>query len=69
MKIAFKEAVNNYKANLTLIINEIRMLNPNSQLAFVGLYDPFAKNKPEKTKFLLEWNYETRLIIDDDKNS
>lgn len=69
MSISFKETVKKYKENIETIINEIRTVNTDSQLAFIGLYDPFDKKEPQKTKFLLEWNYETRLIIDTDLKS
>ncbi|SIN87364.1 Lysophospholipase L1 [Carnobacterium alterfunditum] len=66
LTLAFEEALKNYKENLALIIKEIRTINPDAQLALIGLYDPYSKEEPEKTRLLLEWNYETRLIIDSD---
>lgn len=66
LTLAFEEALKNYKENLALIIKEIRAINPDAQLALIGLYDPYSKEEPEKTRLLLEWNYETRLIVDSD---
>lgn len=66
LTISFEEALKNYKENLKLIIEEIRTINPDAQLAFIGLYNPYSKEEPEKARFLLEWNYETRLILDSD---
>ncbi len=65
-EIVFKEALGKYKENLESSIKEIRKLNPKAQLAIVGLYDPYQKEEPEKTRLLLEWNYETRLIVNKD---
>jgi lysophospholipase L1-like esterase len=66
LTIAYEEALTNYKTNLELIIKEIRTISPDAQLAFIGLYNPYSKDEPEKARFLLEWNYETRLILDSD---
>lgn len=65
-EIVYREALKKYKVNLESSIKEIRKLNPNTQLAIVGLYDPYKKEEPEKTRFLLEWNFETRLIVNND---
>lgn len=67
--IAFEEALKNYKENVSLIIKEIRTINPDVQLAWIGLYDPYNKEEPEKTRLLLKWNYETRLIVNSDVRS
>ncbi|NLC66163.1 MAG: hypothetical protein GX752_04390 [Clostridium sp.] len=66
LNIAFKEALKNYKENLKFIIKEIRAINPDAQLVCIGLYDPSGNEEPEKTRLLLEWNYETRLIVGSD---
>lgn len=66
LTVSFEEALNKYKENLKSIMKEIRAINPNAQLAFIGLYNPYSKEEPEKARFLLEWNYETRLILDSD---
>lgn len=66
LTLAFEEALKNYKENLALIIREIRVVNPDAQLALIGLYNPYSQEEPEKTRLLLEWNYETSLIVDSD---
>ncbi|WP_027109184.1 GDSL-type esterase/lipase family protein [Lacticigenium naphthae] len=69
LTLAFEKALKKYKGNLEFLIKEIRNLNPDAQLAFIGLYDPYSKKEPEKTRLLLEWNYETRLIVESDVKS
>ncbi len=64
--IEFKEALKKYKENLEFIITEIRSINTDAQLAFIGLYNPYSGEVAEKSRVLLEWNYETRLIVDSD---
>ncbi len=66
LTVAFEEALKKYQTNLKLIIKGIRGINPDAQLAFIGLYDPYSKEEAEKTRLLLEWNYETRLIVNSD---
>lgn len=66
MEIVFKEGLETYKENMGLIIKEIREINPDAQLAFIGLYNPYSREEPEKNRLLLEWNYETSLIVDRD---
>ena len=68
LAVSFEEALKKYKENLKSIMKEIRAINPDAQLAFIGLYNPYSKEEPEKARFLLEWNYETRLILDSDAN-
>lgn len=66
LTVAFEEALKKYQTNLNLILKEIRAINPDAQLAFIGLYNPYSKEEPEKTRLLLKWNYETRLIVNSD---
>ncbi|WP_414839707.1 GDSL-type esterase/lipase family protein [Carnobacterium sp. TMP28] len=63
LTLAFQEALESYKENLLTVTKEIRAINPDAQLAFIGLYNPYSEEEPEKATFLLEWNYETRLIV------
>lgn len=65
LEINYQETLESYKESLVRIINRIRQLNPEAQLALVGLYDPYANND-QKTKLLLNWNYETRLLIQEE---
>lgn len=62
--IEFNEVLKKYKDNLNVIIKKIRSINSDAQIAFIGLYDPYNRENPQKTRLLLEWNYETRLIAD-----
>lgn len=64
--ISFDEALTTYIDNLETIISEIRSINPDAQLALIGLYNPYSQETPELTPILLEWNYETRLIVNSD---
>lgn len=60
---AYQETLETYKENLQLIIKGIRRLNPEAQLALIGLYNPYRKEQPQNARLLLEWNYETRRIV------
>jgi len=62
LDVNFKETIKSYKENLQDVINIVRNLNESAQLAIIGLYDPYSQEEPQKTRLLLEWNYETRLI-------
>lgn len=66
LSLAFAETLNTYLANLQQITNEIRTLNPDAQIALIGLYNPYSSIVPGLAPFLLEWNFETRLIADTD---
>ncbi|WP_368645715.1 GDSL-type esterase/lipase family protein [Alkalibacterium putridalgicola] len=63
---AFEETLNTYKENLTFILSEIRSINPDAQLAIIGLYNPYSEDDPQNARFLLDWNHETRLIVNSD---
>lgn len=67
LEINYQETLSHYKESLVNILTKIRTINPKAQLAFVGLYDPYANNN-QKTKLLLNWNYETRLLIQEQDN-
>ena len=66
LTLAYEEALQSYKENLSTVLSGIRALNPDAQLAVIGLYNPYDQDGPENARFLLEWNYETRLIVDSD---
>ncbi|WP_423188361.1 GDSL-type esterase/lipase family protein [Alkalibacterium sp. f15] len=68
LTLAFEEALNSYKENLAFVVREIRAINPDAQLAFIGLYNPYSQEEPQNARLLLEWNYETHLIVDSDVN-
>ncbi|HKL41526.1 MAG TPA: GDSL-type esterase/lipase family protein [Clostridia bacterium] len=62
LDIDFKETIKSYKENLQNIINKIRRINKEAQLAIIGLYDPYPQEETQKTRLILQWNYETVLI-------
>lgn len=66
LTLAFEEALNIYKESLAFVLREIRAVNPDAQLALIGLYNPYGSDQPEQAGFLLEWNYETRLLANTD---
>lgn len=66
LESAFQETFNTYKENLDFILKRIRTLNPEAQIALIGLYDPYAEADGQKTKKLLEWNYQTHLLAQAD---
>lgn len=66
LPVAFEDTLNTYRENLEVIIREIRSLNQDSQLALIGLYNPYTNIVPELSSYLLDWNDETRLIVESD---
>lgn len=64
--MTYTELLDGYKEDFNLIIQRIRQLNPKAQLVMVGLYDPYGNENPQKTRLLLDWNYETRLMAYED---
>lgn len=64
--IVFKEALENYKTNMDFVIKEIRAINEDAQVGLIGLYNPYREEELEKNRLVLEWNYETRLIVNSD---
>ncbi|MDY0235223.1 MAG: GDSL-type esterase/lipase family protein [Gudongella sp.] len=62
-EIEYTDKLKAYKENLRYTIDKIREINQNVQLAIVGLYDPYRQEEPQNTRLLLQWNYETRLIV------
>jgi len=62
LDVNFKEILKSYKSNLQNVINQIREINKEGQLAIIGLYDPYPQEETQKTRLILQWNYETALI-------
>lgn len=58
----FQETITSYQNNLKAILNRIRALNPEAQIALIGLYNPYPDQDPQKTQKLMEWNYKTQLL-------
>ncbi|WP_407309381.1 SGNH/GDSL hydrolase family protein [Desulfosporosinus sp. SB140] len=64
---AFNTRLNSYLSNLKQILDIINKTNPNSEVVFLGLYNPYEKvTSSEDTKFLSTWNYKTQQLIEDD---
>lgn len=66
LTLAFNDTLGIYKENLAIITQEIRAINPDAQLALIGLYNPYGEENPEQNDFVLEWNYETSLLVGSD---
>lgn len=63
----FKTRMDSYLANLSLIFQELRKVNPNSTLIFLGLYNPFEKlTSQEDVRLLNTWNYNTQQLVEED---
>lgn len=59
---AFQETLSGYQKNLEATLNRLRALNPEAQIALIGLYNPYPDQDPQKSQKLLEWNYQTQLV-------
>lgn len=66
---AFQETSNSYQKNLEAILNRLRSLNPEAQIALIGLYNPYPEQDPQKSQKLFEWNYQTQLLAATDKKT
>lgn len=62
-EIQYGDSLESYKNNLSSSIDKIREIDQSVQLAIIGLYDPYGLEEPQNTRYLLEWNYQTRLIV------
>ncbi|MBC3901203.1 hypothetical protein GH811_16450 [Acetobacterium malicum] len=62
LDVAFQETFNTYQNNLEATLNRLRTLNPEAQIALIGLYNPYPEQDPQKSQKLFEWNYQTQLL-------
>lgn len=62
LDVTFQETLNRYQESLEATISRIRALNPEAQIALIGLYNPYPDQDPQKSQKLFEWNYQTQLI-------
>lgn len=62
----FDETLGVFLENLEAVMTDIRSVNPEAQLALIGLYDPYDLDDQEVTRLLLEWNHASRLSTSDD---
>lgn len=65
---AFEETLENYTVNLQTMASELSELNPEAELALIGLYNPYKEIVPEITSYLLEWNEETQTVVESNPN-
>lgn len=66
ISLEFEETLATYLSNLEASLSAIRELNPEAQLALIGLYNPYRQESPELSRFLMEWNFETQLLASAD---
>jgi lysophospholipase L1-like esterase len=67
--VEYKEELNQYLSDLQIIMNSIEEWNPNAQVVFIGLYNPYGVSVGvEKIRLLHEWNNESQLLVDDQLN-
>lgn len=66
ISIEFEEALTTYLSSLEQSLTAIRALNPDAQLALIGLYNPYRQSDPELSRFLVEWNFQTQLLATSD---
>lgn len=66
LPVAFEDTLNTYVDNLDVIVRELRTINPEAQAALIGLYNPYNSIVPELNSYLLEWNDETRSVVESD---
>lgn len=62
----FDETLSAFLSNLESLLSTIRSLNPEAQLALIGLYDPYNIEDQEINRLLLEWNHASRLAASAD---
>jgi Lysophospholipase L1 and related esterases len=64
---AFKTRQDSYLNNLKQTLKDLRTVNPNSTIIFLGLYNPYEKiTTPEDTSLLNEWNYNSQQLVESD---
>ncbi len=65
----YEEVLNDYLSEIQTIMNAINELNTDTQVVFIGLYNPYGASIGEqKIQLLLEWNHETQLRVDEKVN-
>lgn len=69
---SFSKPLKKYQDNLSEILTEIQMLNPDAPIYVVGIYNPFYVNFPEITDMQIvveNWNEGTEDIVNEVDNS
>ncbi|NLC65699.1 MAG: hypothetical protein GX752_02000 [Clostridium sp.] len=65
LELNYTKTLETYKNNLVSVLNKIRSANLNAQIAMIGLYNPSMKENLIETRLILNWNYQTRLILNE----
>lgn len=65
LELNYTKTLETYKNNLVSVLNKIRSVNLNAQIAMIGLYNPSMKENLIETRLILNWNYQTRLILNE----
>ena len=68
---SFKKPLVKYQENITNLLDEIRLFNPDAPIYVVGIYNPFYINFPEITEMqdvVDDWNQGTQDIVEAEKN-
>lgn len=67
---AFRDKQNSYTAALKEIIEKVRVLNKNTLMIMLGLYNPsVVNNESDNIKYLGAWNYNTEVVIGNDEKT
>lgn len=65
LSIDYEELLTQYLSDLKVILNAIKAKNADTQIVFIGLYNPYGdKVDMEKIELLLNMNYKTSLLVD-----
>ncbi|GEN50938.1 GDSL-type esterase/lipase family protein [Alkalibacterium pelagium] len=64
LPVAFEDTLNAYLENLETIIGDIRTQNSEAEIALIGLYNPYSLIIPELSDYLVEWNDDTRSLVE-----
>lgn len=65
LDLNYTKTLETYKNNLVSVLNKIRSVNLDAQIAMIGLYNPSMKENLIETRLILNWNYQTRLILNE----
>ncbi|HBW34311.1 GDSL-type esterase/lipase family protein [Desulfosporosinus sp. BICA1-9] len=67
---AFKVRLDNSLSSLEQTLKVLRTTNPNSNVAVLGLYNPYAKaTSVEDTRLLNTWNYNVQQLVEEDQRA
>lgn len=67
---AFEESLRGYLANLNQILQQLRSVNEEALILFIGLYHlDYSNPNDRESAYLLEWNAETQRVLEGDVNA